>query len=64
MEYIFDSFMLAQNIYARAAAPKRKTVVSFDMALYIPAKKLLMAQNVQIHIILHPSELYIGYAYA
>ena len=39
--------------------PERKTVISLDMGLYLPAKKLQMARTDLNHIILRPGELHI-----
>ena len=38
---------------------ERKTVISLDMGLYLPAKKPQMARNDLDHIILRPGELHI-----
>ena len=38
-------FMQAQNISVKVVGPTRKTVVSLDMGLYQPAKKLQMARQ-------------------
>ena len=51
--------MHAQNISARVVGPSRKTVISLDIGLYQPAKKLLMARNDLQHVILRPVELHI-----
>ena len=46
--------MHAQKISMQVVGPERKTVVSLDMGLYLPAKKLQMARNDLDHIILPP----------
>ena len=51
--------MQAQNITASVVGPGRKTVISLDMGLYQPAKKLQMARNDLQHLILRPGELHI-----
>ena len=51
--------MQAQNITARVVGPGRKTVISLDMGLYQPAKKLQMARNDLQNLILRPGELHI-----
>ena len=51
--------MNAQTISTQVVGPERKTVISLDMGLYLPAKKLQMARTDLNHIILRPSELHI-----
>ena len=53
------SFFQAQNISVKVVGPTRKTVVSLDMGLYQPAKKLQMARQDLRNIILRPGELHI-----
>ena len=54
---ILTIFMQAQQITAHVVGPGRKTVISLDMGLYQPAKKLQMAHNDLSHLILRPGEL-------
>ena len=49
----------AQGINVKVVGADRKTVVSLDMGLYLPAKKLQMARDDLKHIILRPGELHI-----
>ncbi|CAH3151241.1 unnamed protein product [Porites lobata] len=51
--------MQAQNISTIVVGSERKTVISLDMGLYLPAKKLQMARNDLNHLILCPGELHI-----
>ena len=51
--------MQAQAITTKVVGPERKTVISLDMGLYQPAKKLQMARNDLQHLILRPGELHI-----
>ena len=51
--------MYAQTISTQVVGSERKTVISLDMGLYLPAKKLQMARNDLDHIILRPGELHI-----
>ena len=51
--------MQAQNPTASVVGPGRKTVISLDMGLYQPAKKLQMAGNDLQHLIPRPGELHI-----
>lgn len=51
--------MQAQQITAHVVGPGRKTVISLDMGLYQPAKKLQMTCNDLNHLILRPGELHI-----
>lgn len=46
--------MHAQKISMQVVGSKRKTVISLDMGLYLPGKKLQMARNDLDHIILRP----------
>ena len=38
---------------------QRKTIISLDMGLYLPAKKLQMAREDLCHVILRPGELHV-----
>jgi hypothetical protein len=49
----------AQAISAKVIGPGKKTVISLDMGLYEPAKKLQMARNDLDHIVLRPGELHV-----
>ena len=51
--------MMAQNIKTKVVGTTRKTVISLDLGLYQPAKKLQMARQDLNHIILRPGELHI-----
>ena len=51
--------MQAQAINVKVVGANRKTVISLDMALYMPAKNLQMAPNDLNHVILRPGELHI-----
>ena len=51
--------MLAQNISVRVVGPGRKTVISLDLGLYLPAKRLQMAQCELKNILLQPGELHV-----
>ena len=51
--------MQAQAITAKIMGPGNKTVISLDMGLYQPAKKLQMARDDLNHIILRPGELHV-----
>ena len=51
--------MQAQAINVKVVGANRKAVISLDMALYMPAKKLQMARNELNHVILCPGELHI-----
>ena len=51
--------MQAQNISTIVVGSERKTVISLDMGLYLPSKKLQMARNDLNHLILRPGELHI-----
>ena len=49
----------AQAINVKVVGANRKTVISLDVGLYLPAKKLQMARDDLNHIILRPGELHI-----
>ena len=51
--------MQAQAITTKVVGHERKTVISLDMGLYQPVKKLQMARNDLQHLILRPGELHI-----
>lgn len=51
--------MQAQCISVKVVGPTRKTVISLDLGLYQPAKKLQMARRDLKHLILRPGELHI-----
>ena len=51
--------MQAQKISSIVVGPDRKTVITLDMGLYQPAKKLQMARNDLHNLILCPGELHI-----
>ena len=51
--------MQAQNIKTTVVGRNRRTVISLDMGLYQPAKKLQMTRQDLGHIILRPGELHI-----
>ena len=51
--------MQAQKISSIVVGPDRKTVITLDMGLYQPAKKLQMARNDLHNLILRPGELHI-----
>ena len=51
--------MQAQNIKTKVVGPTKKTIISLDMGLYQPAKKVQMARDDLKHIILRPGELHI-----
>ena len=51
--------MEAQNITTTVVGQKRRTVISPDMGLYQPAKKLQMTRQDLGHIILRAGELHI-----
>lgn len=55
--------MQAQSITAKVMGPGNKTVISLDMGLYQPAKKLQMARDDLNHIILSPGELHVVMAH-
>lgn len=56
---ILTIFMQVQQITSHVVGPGRTTVISLDMGLYQPAKKLQMAHNDLSHVILCPGELHI-----
>ena len=51
--------MQAQDIKTTVVGQNRRTVISLDMGLYQPAKKLQMTRQDLGHIILRPGELHI-----
>ncbi|CAH3164811.1 unnamed protein product, partial [Porites lobata] len=51
--------MRAQNISVRVVGPGRKTVISLDLGLYLPAKRLQMARCELKNILLRPGELHV-----
>lgn len=51
--------MHAQAINVKVMGPGHKTIISLDLGLYQPAKKLQVARNDLVHIILCPGELHI-----
>lgn len=51
--------MQAQAINAKVMGQKRKTIISLDIGLYMPAKKLQLARDDLNNIILRPGELHI-----
>lgn len=51
--------MQAQKINAKVVGTDRKTVISLDMGLYQPAKKLQMSRNDLNNLVLRPGELHI-----
>ena len=56
---ILTIVMQAQAINVKVVGQQRKTVISLDMGLYMPAKKLQMARHDLNIIILRPGELHI-----
>ena len=56
---ILTVLMQAQAINFKVVGQQRKTVISLDMGLYMPAKKLQMARHDLNNIILRPGELHI-----
>ena len=56
---ILTVLMQAQAINVKVVGQQRKTVISLDMGLYMPAKKLQMARHDLNNIILRPGELHI-----
>jgi len=56
---ILTVLMQAQIINVKVIGQQRKTVISLDMGLYMPAKKLQMACHDLNSIILFPGELHI-----
>lgn len=51
--------MQAQAINAKVMGQRRKTIISLDIGLYMPAKKLQLARDDLNNIILRPGELHI-----
>ena len=51
--------MRAQNISVRVVGPGRKTVISLDLGLYLPATRLQMARCELKNILLRPGELHV-----
>ena len=51
--------LMRRSVSAKVVGPERKTVISLDMGLYLPAKKLQMARDDMKHLILRPGELHI-----
>ena len=51
--------MQAQAINAKVIGQRRKTIISLDIGLYMPAKKLQLARDDLNNIILRPGELHI-----
>lgn len=47
----------AQNINTLVVGADRKTVVTLDLGLYQPAKRLQMARNDMDHLILRPGAI-------
>ncbi|KAK3708724.1 hypothetical protein QZH41_004431 [Actinostola sp. cb2023] len=56
---LLTTLMQAQAITTKVMGPERKTVISLDMGLYQPAKKLQMARNDLNHLVLRPGELHV-----
>ena len=56
---ILTIVMQAQAINVKVVGQQRKTVISLDMDLYMPAKKLQMARHDLNNKILRPEELHI-----
>lgn len=56
---ILTVLMQAQAINVKVVGQQRKTVISLDMGLYMPAKKLKMARHDLNNIVLRPGELHI-----
>ena len=56
---ILTVLMQAQAINVKVVGQQRKTIISLDMGLYMPAKKLQMARHDLNNIILGPGELHI-----
>lgn len=59
---LLTTLMQAQNIAVHVAGPQRKTVITLDMGLYQPSKKLQMARNDLNNIILRVGELHVTIA--
>ena len=51
--------MRAQNISVRVVGPGRKTVISLDLGLYLPAKRLQMARCEFKNLLLRPGKLHV-----
>ena len=51
--------MHAQNISVRVVGPGRKTVISLDLGLYLPAKRLQIARCELKNILLRPGGLHV-----
>jgi len=51
--------MQGQDITVKVVGPERKTVISLDIGLYLPAKKHQMALNDLNHLILRLGELHL-----
>lgn len=51
--------MQAQAINAKVIGQRRKTIISLDIGLYMPAKEMQLARDDLNNIILRPGELYI-----
>ena len=56
---ILTVLMQAQTVNVKVVGQQRKTIISLDMGLYMPAKKLQMARHDLNNIILRPGELHI-----
>ena len=56
---ILTVLMEAQAINGKVVGQQRKTIISLDMGLYMPTKKLQMARHDLNKIILRPGELHI-----
>ena len=59
LQTLLTVLMQAQNIKTTVVGQNRRTVISLDMGLYQPAKKLQMTRQDLELIILHPGELHI-----
>jgi hypothetical protein len=59
VEHSLYSFNAGTNISTKVVGPGRKTIISLDLGLYLPAKKLQMARNDLNHLIIRPGELHI-----
>ena len=58
-QILLTILMQAQNIKTTVVGQNRRTVISLDMGLYQPAKKLQMTRQDLEHITLRPGELHI-----
>jgi len=56
---LYTILMQAQSISAKVVGAGRKTVISLDLGLYLPAKKLQMSRNDLNNLILRPGELHV-----